>query len=99
MDISQINTQKLIDNCQKFKIDFLGVFGSYSRGDTHSGSDLDLLVRFSPDAKISYFKLYNIEQAFKDDLNIPIDLVTVDELSPYIKDRVMQNLKVIYGQP
>lgn len=30
----------------QFKAEVIGIFGSYARGEQHSGSDVDLLVRF-----------------------------------------------------
>jgi predicted nucleotidyltransferase len=32
---------------ERYNINRIGVFGSYARGDTHSGSDVDVLVEFS----------------------------------------------------
>ncbi|MEJ5250208.1 MAG: nucleotidyltransferase domain-containing protein, partial [Caldilinea sp.] len=36
--------------CQRWKISELALFGSAVRGDFHPDSDIDLLVRFAPDA-------------------------------------------------
>jgi len=85
--------------CRKYQVEFLGVFGSVARGEQRPESDMDLLVRFSPDAKIGYFKLYEIEKNFSQFMNRPVEIVTQEALSPYIKDRVYNDLKPIYGQP
>lgn len=37
--------------CQRWKIVELDLFGSALREDFHPGSDIDLLVRFAPDAR------------------------------------------------
>lgn len=43
-------TERLGDFCRRWKIAELRVFGSALREDFRPDSDLDLLVRFSPDA-------------------------------------------------
>ena len=85
--------------CKKNQVEFLGVFGSVARGEDQPGSDVDVLVRFSPQVKIGYFKLYDIEQEIARSFGKKIDLVTQDALSPYIKDRVYSELQPLYGQP
>jgi hypothetical protein len=99
MDYISPNKNKLEEVCKKNLVEFLGVFGSVARGEYTKDSDVDVLVRFSPRAKIGYFKLYEIEQEIARSLGKKIDLVTQDALSPYIKDRVYSDLKPIYGQP
>ena len=45
-----IPTERLADFCRRWKIAELRVFGSALREDFRPDSDLDLLVRFAPDA-------------------------------------------------
>ena len=94
-----LDNAKLEDVCKNYQVEFLGVFGSVARGEDTRDSDVDVLVRFSPQVKIGYFKLYDIEQEIAQSFGRKIDLVTQDALSPYIKDRVYSNLKTLYGQP
>lgn len=95
----QINPQKIADICRKNQIDFLGVFGSVARDEMRSESDIDLLIRFSPNSKAGYFKLIDIEDEFSQELGRKVDLVTQGALSKYIKDRVYNDLQIVYGQP
>ena len=44
---------------EKYHVSYLGVFGSYIRGEQKSGSDLDVLVEFSKTPPI--FKYVNLE--------------------------------------
>lgn len=90
---------ELEEVCRKNQVEFLGVFGSSARGEDTGDSDVDVLVRFSPQAKIGYFKLYDVEQEIAQSFGKKVDLVTQDALSLYIKDRVYSDLKPIYGQP
>ena len=94
-----LDSAKLEDVCKNYQVEFLGVFGSVARGEDTRDSDVDVLVRFSPQVKIGYFKLYDIEQEIAQSFGRKIDLITQDALSPYIKDRVYSNLKTLYGQP
>lgn len=47
---------KLRDCLATMPIDKAWLFGSYSRGEERPDSDIDLLVKFNPDARISLFK-------------------------------------------
>ena len=42
----KIDEKKLEEICRKYKVDFLGIFGSAARGKMRPGSDVDVLVRF-----------------------------------------------------
>jgi predicted nucleotidyltransferase len=93
------NPAFLPDFFTMWKVEFLGIFGSAARGESRPDSDVDLLIRFSPQAKVGYFKLFDIEQSLVSNFGKKVDLVTQDALSPYIKDRVYSDLQTIYGQP
>jgi len=49
--------------CRTQPIQRLAVFGSVLRDDFTPTSDVDLLVEFKPQAKITYFDLFDIQQA------------------------------------
>lgn len=95
-----INMLKLIDICKKNGIAYLAIFGSYARGDFYKKSDLDLLVRFSReiDDEISLLDLVGIEQELSEKLNVKVDLLTEEAISPYIKKYIMGDLKVVYDE-
>ena len=82
--------------CRENDIATLAVFGSVARGEDKQGSDVDLLVKFNTTK--SLFELVNLESRFE---NIfrgrRIDLVTEGFLSPFIRDSVKKESKVIYG--
>lgn len=94
-----LNKSRLEEICRKNQVEFLGIFGSVARGEDRKDSDVDVLIRFSPQVRIGYFKLYDIEQEIAKSFGRKIDLVTQDALSPYINERVYSDLKPIYGQP
>ncbi len=91
------DSKKLEELCKKYKIDFLGVFGSTARGDDKADSDVDLLVRFENDAKIGFFELVNVEEQVERLFGRRVDLVPEGGVSPYIEPYIMKDLVTIYG--
>src|SRR5687768_778218 len=85
---------KLHDICHQNDIAMLGVFGSVARGEATEASDVDLIVRFSKPK--SLLTLVAIEQQMSDALHKQVDLVTEAALSPYLRDRILRDLRVVY---
>lgn len=78
------------------KIEKASLFGSYIRGEQTEKSDLDLLVTFDPEAHITLFDLVDIQDALEKALGIKVDLLTPGALSPYIKDNILNEAKLVY---
>jgi predicted nucleotidyltransferase len=89
-----IDAYQVEDICRQNDIAFLGVFGSYARGDYTDESDIDLLVRFSKQK--SLFDLVRIEDKLSARLGKPVDLVVEGGVSPYLRDRIMSEVRPIY---
>ena len=53
----------------------MGIFGSTARGTDDASSDIDLLVRFPPEADI--LTLLALEEELSDLLTVPVDVVSV----------------------
>jgi uncharacterized protein len=64
------------------------VFGSVSRGEAGTESDVDLLVKLEPGR--SLLDLIAIKQELEDLLGREVDLVTEDAVSPYIREQVLK---------
>ncbi|MBW1813591.1 MAG: nucleotidyltransferase family protein [Deltaproteobacteria bacterium] len=78
---------------EKYHIKKIGVFGSYSRGDHSSTSDVDILVEFSQTIDLFTFaelKLFLSEQLSKD-----VDLVTPDAIKKRMKERIFSEVAYI----
>ena len=86
---------EFIKLCQELDISYIGMFGSTSRGQEGSDSDLDLLVRFSEPK--SLLDLVGAEQALEDFLGRQVDLVTEGGLHPHIRQRITEDLLDVYG--
>lgn len=89
-----IDLSILKEACRQNDVAFLGVFGSFARGDFKTTSDIDLLVRFSK--RKSLLELVRIEREFSSQLGKPVDLVTEDSVSPYIIKNIKRQLKTVY---
>lgn len=63
------------------------IFGSVARGDATGNSDLDLLVRMKPGR--SLLDIIAIKQDLEDLLGVPVDVVSEQALSPYIREEVL----------
>ena len=85
-------TQKLRemrDELHRLNVDKVFLFGSVVRDEAGSGSDLDLLIDFSPDARIGLFDLTRLNRLLRERLQCKVDLVTRDSLHPALKDRIL----------
>lgn len=94
MKLKFVDIKKLLRMCGKYDITFLGIFGSYARGNFTAGSDLDLLARFS--RKKSLLDLVRTEREISEALGIKVDLLTEKSISPYLKEKILNNLEVLY---
>jgi hypothetical protein len=94
--IHERNEGKLLDICKRNDIAFLGIFGSYSRGEQKEKSDIDILVRFS--RRKSLLDLVRIERQLSEVLDVKVDLVTEGSVSPYLIEGIKKELKVIYDE-
>jgi len=88
------DTSKLINICRQNDVIKVGVFGSMARGDANEQSDIDLIVEFSK--RKSLLALVALEREISAALGRKVDLLTEAAISPYLRDRIMLDLQVIY---
>jgi hypothetical protein len=62
--------------CRRWRVIELAIFGSALRADFGPESDIDLLVRFAPDAGWSAFDHAQMEDELREILERDVDLVT-----------------------
>lgn len=77
---------------EKFKVENIGVFGSYLKGEQNRKSDLDILVEFSE--IIGLFKFIELEDFLSKELGVKVDLVMKEVLKPRIKEGILR--EVVY---
>jgi predicted nucleotidyltransferase len=90
------DTNKLMNICRANAVTSVGVFGSTARGQSTPQSDLDLLVEFG-DRK-SLLDLVRLERELSAALGRKVDLLTKDAISPYLGDRILDEVRMIYKQ-
>ena len=73
----------------------IAIFGSYARGEEAPDSDVDVIVEFS--GRKSLLDLVGIELELSDELGNKVDLLTEKSISPYLIDRIRNEMVVIYG--
>ena len=76
-----------------FEPDYIGVFGSYARGEQRADSDLDILVKFG--RRLTYFDLIDLEETLSKQLGLKVDLVTENALSPFFRENVLREMQKI----
>ena len=77
---------------ERYKVQELGIFGSYVRQEQTETSDVDVLVEFSETP--SLLKFVNLENYLSDNLGVKVDLVHKAGLKPRIGERILA--EVVY---
>ncbi len=91
-----IPVTELVEFCQRHPIRKLSVFGSALRDDFSPNSDVDILVEFEPDARISFFDMVTMEMELTDMMGRKVDFRTPQELSRYFRQKVLDTAEVLY---
>lgn len=82
--------------CERNPIRKLSLFGSVLRDDFNGQSDVDMLVEFEPDAKITYFDMATMEMELGELLGRTVDLREAQELSRYFRQQVVDSALKLY---
>jgi len=93
-----IDVNGFIELAKSVQIIELYLFGSVLRDDFGPQSDIDILVRFSPDSHYSLFDLFDIREKFQKFFNRKVDLVEIDSLrNPYRRENILGHSRKIYA--
>lgn len=82
--------------CREHGIRTLRVFGSAARNELRDDSDIDLLVEFVPGRTPGLLGVAKLELELQELLGRDVDLRTAGDLSPYFRDEVVSNARVLY---
>lgn len=92
----------IADFCQRWQISELALFGSILREDFGPGSDLDVLVTFSPGAEWGLLDHVKMEQEMADLMGSKVDLLTRQavERSPnwILRREILDAAEVLYAE-
>jgi predicted nucleotidyltransferase len=72
----------------------LGLFGSCARNQQRPDSDIDLLVEFEPGRK-SFDNFMRLSYLLEDSLPLPVELVTAESLSPYLRPHILKEIEYV----
>jgi uncharacterized protein len=86
-EIQIILRNELPQLAKKYRVESLGIFGSYVRQKQNERSDLDLLVTFTETPGLLQF--IELEYYLSDLLGIQVDLVMRDSLKPRVSQQVL----------
>ena len=93
-------TQSLLNKLKDFfstqPVEKAWLFGSYSRGEETENSDVDILVSFDKNAKISLLRHAAMLVDLEDLLRCPVDLVNEKSLFPEVRKEVELDKILIY---
>ena len=70
-----------------YKVETIGIFGSYSRGEQREKSDLDILVTFS--GPVGVYGFIEVEEFLKKKLGVKVDLVQKGALLPMMREKIL----------
>ena len=79
---------------QSYGVKKIGLFGSYVHNQQSKNSDIDILVEFHANKK-NYNNFINLVYYLEDNLNTKIDLLTLESLSPYIGNRILNEVEYV----
>ena len=94
----QLPLDSIREFCRRNKIRKLALFGSILREDFGPESDVDVLVEYEPEAHVSYFELFDMEEELAALIGgRKVEMSTPRSLSPYFRDRVISGAEVLYA--
>lgn len=74
----------------------LRLFGSFARDAARADSDVDVLVRFHPDAA-RYETLLDLHTMLSERLGRTVEVVTEDGLSPYFRAHILEEAHDVFS--
>ena len=94
-----IPKEKIAAFCRDRHIRRLAIFGSALRPDFHSESDIDVLIECEPDHIPGLFGIARMERDLSALLGgRKVDLRTLEDLSRYFRQSVLEEAEVQYAQ-
>ena len=82
------------DKIKSFGVKKLGLFGSFVRNEQSAESDIDLLVEFEEGQK-TFDNFIQLSFWLEELLRWPVELVTVESVSPYLRPYITQEVEYV----
>lgn len=81
---------------ERYGVARLEVFGSVSRGESDSDSDLDLLYELKPGVRLG-FDFFELEDELTELFGCPVDLVARDSVNEHIRAQILHDARPLYA--
>jgi hypothetical protein len=91
-----VDRKAIEDFCRRHRVRRLSVFGSVLRDDFRPDSDVDVLVEFEP-GHVPGLAFFDMQDELSRLVGRRVDLNTAAFLSPYIRDRVLAEARVLHA--
>ncbi|MBP8973898.1 MAG: nucleotidyltransferase family protein [Anaerolineae bacterium] len=86
--------------CQRWRVSELALFGSAVQGDFRPDSDIDMLIRFAPDAHWTLLDFVQMRDELSEIFGRRVDLVTRRAVeaskNPLRRKAILESAQVIY---
>jgi predicted nucleotidyltransferase len=91
-----MNSSKALETLRCFEqalrgrgVKHAALFGSVARGENGVDSDIDIMIEFDPDARITVFDYVDLKEYIAGLFEEPVDVVSVDGFKSYIRPVAM----------
>ena len=91
-----IDERQIAEFCRCHHIRRLALFGSVLRDDFGPSSDVDMLVEFDPEHIPGFIRLAGMEIEASRIIGRKVDMQTAEDLSPYIRQQVLDSAETLY---
>lgn len=86
--------QQILNYLKSYQPEWVGVFGSWARGENRPGSDLDILIKLGK--PVSLLTFVKMQRELSELLNVTVDLVSDGGLkNERMRQYVFRDLKLI----
>lgn len=94
----EIPYDRINEFCRSWKIVEFALFGSVLRDDFRPDSDVDVVVRFKPEASWSLFDIVTMQDELEAIFGRKVDLVEKEAIkNPFFKRAVFKEMELIYA--
>jgi hypothetical protein len=84
---------KIIPVLRRYDVRKAAIFGSFVKGEQRKDSDIDILIEFKGEK--SLLDLAGLKIELEETLQRKVDVLTYNSLHPLLKDKILQEQKVI----
>ncbi|MDO9511934.1 MAG: nucleotidyltransferase domain-containing protein [Bacteroidales bacterium] len=77
---------------QKYYVDKIGYFGSYSRNEQNQFSDIDIIVSFT---KPLGWEFFDLQEFLENQLKIKVDLISEKAIKKQLRQMILNSVKYV----